>query len=328
MTTRDDNALTPEERALAQRLAKVGPQGEPSPSLDARILAMAHAAASAPADDVAPARVTTLRKRKPQTWVTTVGFAASLAIACGIAWNLREMPDAPPPAPVAAQAPEEEAVEYQPPPPPSMSARVVPRRPLNMPAPPPEPVATQPRSTSRAATRAKVQPKPQSFEAAPIVLDEAVHPVAPGAINPIDVTSVESTTVLSAEQIAKLPKARTITAPPMAAPAAAPAAAAAPPAQDQYQRAADAALERRRQANEAGAAAKAARAEEPAFAESDEEVVPPATANDPAVRDAWLLRIRELMRDGKRDQARESLHAFRARYPGQPLPEDLRALGE
>ncbi|MUV14254.1 hypothetical protein [Noviluteimonas gilva] len=327
MNTRDDNALTPEERALAQRLAKIGPQGgEPSPSLDARILAMAHAAASAPVEDVAPARVTTLRKRKPQTWVTTVGFAASLAIACGIAWNLREMPDAPPPEPVAAQAPEEEAVEYQPPPPPSMSARVVPRRPLNMPAPPPEPVVTQPRSTSRAAARAKVEPKPQPFEAAPIVLDEAVHPVAPGAINPIDVTSVESTTVFSAEQLAKLPKARTITAPPMAAPAAAPAPAA--PTRDQFQRAADASLERRRQANEADAAAKAARAEEPAFAESDEEVVPPATANDPAVRDAWLLRIRELVRDGKLDQARESLHAFRARYPGQPLPEDLRALGE
>jgi hypothetical protein len=322
MTTRDDNALTPEERTLAQRLAKVGPQGEPSPSLDARILAMAHAAASAPADDVAPVRVTTLRKRKPQTWVTTVGFAASLAIACGIAWNLREMPDAPQAASAPMQAAEEEAVEYRPPPPPSMSARVVPRRPLNMPEPPPEPVVTQPRSTSRAAARAKAEPKPQSFESAPIVLDEAVHPIASGNVNPIDVSSAESTTILSAEQISKIPVPRALNAPPVAAPAAAPAAPA------QYQRAADAALERRRQANEADAAAKAARAEEPAFAEADEEVVPPATANDPAVRDAWLLRIRELVRDGHLDQARESLHAFRARYPGQPLPEDLRALGE
>ena len=35
--------LTPEERALAARLARLGPHGEPSPALDARILAAARA---------------------------------------------------------------------------------------------------------------------------------------------------------------------------------------------------------------------------------------------------------------------------------------------
>jgi hypothetical protein len=35
-----DDALTPEERALADRLARLGSQGEPSPALDARILFM------------------------------------------------------------------------------------------------------------------------------------------------------------------------------------------------------------------------------------------------------------------------------------------------
>ncbi len=319
MNTRDDNlrdqgGLTAEERALAQRLAKVGPQGEPSPSLDARILAMAHAAASETVH-AGPAQVTPIRKRRPQAWVTTLGFAASLAIACGIAWNLREMPGTPAAAPVV-QAPAEDAVEYRPPPPPSMSARVVPRRPMNVPAPPPEEsVATQPRSPPRAPARAKVEPEPQAFGYKPaIVLDEAVHP-APAAPTPREVTTFESTTVPNAEHIAREADARG---------SAAPAAAAAAPAQHQ----ADAALERRRQATAADVAAKAARAEEPASAEADEEVVPPATANDPAVRDAWLLRIRELVHAGQLDQARESLHAFRARYPGQPLPEDLRALGE
>ncbi|KGQ18919.1 hypothetical protein LF41_158 [Lysobacter dokdonensis DS-58] len=121
---------------------------------------------------------------------------------------------------------------------------------------------------------------------------------------------------------------------PSAAPAAPPAAAAAAPAsamesaQMQSQREADAAQRYQRAAAASDAAAKARQAEEPAFAEPDEEVVPPATANDPAVRDAWLQRIRELVRAGQLDQARESLQAFRARYPGHALPEDLRALGE
>src|SRR5690606_8160110 len=45
----DRDALTPEERALADRLARLGPQGEPSPALDARILAAAREATAAPA---------------------------------------------------------------------------------------------------------------------------------------------------------------------------------------------------------------------------------------------------------------------------------------
>jgi len=132
-----------------------------------------------------------------------------------------------------------------------------------------------------------------------------VHP-APAAPAPRQVTTVDSTTVMSAEQLARQPEVRGN---------AAPAAAAAPAPVAAQREAAD-------------VAAKAARAEEPVFDESDDADVPPATANDPAVRDAWLLRIRELVHAGQLDQARESLQAFRARYPGQPLPEDLRALGQ
>lgn len=56
------------------------------------------------------------------------------------------------------------------------------------------------------------------------------------------------------------------------------------------------------------------------------EDVPPATAAAPAVREAWLARIRELTRQGRLDQARDSLQVFRARYPDYRLPDDLRAL--
>jgi hypothetical protein len=61
---------------------------------------------------------------------------------------------------------------------------------------------------------------------------------------------------------------------------------------------------------------------------SDEplDAMPPATADAPGVRDAWLQRIRSLMDNGDIVEGRRSLRAFVARYPDYPLPEDLRAL--
>jgi resuscitation-promoting factor RpfA len=79
----------------------------------------------------------------------------------------------------------------------------------------------------------------------------------------------------------------------------------------------------------ASAAAPATAVEEDVeFAEPDEEVVPPATADSPQVREAWLQRIRELAKAGRLDDARASLREFRHRYPGVALPDDVRALGE
>jgi hypothetical protein len=54
--------------------------------------------------------------------------------------------------------------------------------------------------------------------------------------------------------------------------------------------------------------------------------VPPATANAPAVRDAWLQRIHALIDSGDVVGARASVHAFSQRYPDYALPDDLRAL--
>ena len=53
---------------------------------------------------------------------------------------------------------------------------------------------------------------------------------------------------------------------------------------------------------------------------------PPVSADSPQVQQAWLQRIRELIVHGKLDEARASLAEYHRRYPGQPLPDDLRAL--
>lgn len=90
--------LNDEERALAALIARDGPHGEPSPSLDAKILAAAHSAVDRPA------------RRKPR-WPVFTGAAASVLLAAGIGWQMLSERDqeaafgeAPTHAPAAATA--------------------------------------------------------------------------------------------------------------------------------------------------------------------------------------------------------------------------------
>lgn len=318
MNPRDDaagnGALTPEERALAQRLARLGAQGEPSPALDARILAAAHAAAEAPPADAPPMRRRSDRpRRRAARWPTVFGFAASLALAFGIAWQLRPVPPAPSRAANAESLGEDPLATYKPPAP-AMSVRVLPPRPLNIPAPPPaEPTRPAPRAVLRQASPADADRKPQAFDHPPF-LDEALpaHGVAAPA------PAAEAAAAAAAPAAPPAPQQRAV---PLLAQPAAKAASNA------MQSEADTA-ERRREAADTLDAMAVPQSAEPEFAEPDEEVVPPATADSPEVRNAWLLRIRELVRKGDTSAARESLRAFRARYPQYVLPDDLRALEE
>lgn len=91
--------LTPEERALAQSLSRLGPHGGPSPGLDARILAAARAAvqeAPAPGGQVPPPR---------RRWPLGLGVAASVLLAAGVAWQLRPAYEVPVASEVPAAAP-------------------------------------------------------------------------------------------------------------------------------------------------------------------------------------------------------------------------------
>lgn len=62
------------------------------------------------------------------------------------------------------------------------------------------------------------------------------------------------------------------------------------------------------------------------FVDDPDEDVPPATVDSPAVRDAWLNRIVELLDQGQRQDAKASLAEFRRRYPVATLPPRLRTL--
>jgi hypothetical protein len=266
--------------------------------LDARILAAAHAATTA----------TPARKRTPR-WPVAFGIAASLALAVGIAWQLRPLPEATvyDEAASAAAVPAEssemtaesaaDTIAQSTAEPPSVALRK---------PPPPQVQAHQERkvaarnvppveSAARAAAKAEPQAFPRSVAPPPpaepaVVFDEPMPVDAPAPPAPPPASAATST---------------------------APGQLAAPGAVRESHNA-------QGYAQEKTVAADAAMD----TYEADEEVVPPATADSPQVREAWLQRIRELAQGGKTEEARASLREFRHRYPAHTLPEDLRALAE
>lgn len=193
----DPMPLDPEERALAARLARLGPHGEPSPALDARVLAAAHAATAGGAD-----RGGRERGWRRARWPVGAGVAASLALAATIAWQMRPLPapvvspDDPAaraPADIAAAdasapaaAPSLRMLSGPPPVPeappvvfdaPSPVAEVPPAKPMPLPPPlppPPPPAPPAPPVAAAPAPVAVTAPAPPVADA-----DEADDPGAP-----------------------------------------------------------------------------------------------------------------------------------------------------
>ena len=109
---------------------------------------------------------------------------------------------------------------------------------------------------------------------------------------------------------------------PVAAPPAAPAPRAAPAASAPAPTAA-------RSGAGSGFVAEPPADKAAAEAESTTDLYddrPPVSADSPEFRQAWLQRIRKLVADGRRADARASLQEFRRRYPDAVVPEDLRPL--
>lgn len=313
--------LTPEERALAMRLARLGQHGEPSPALDARILAAARAEVPAAANP----------PRKPARWPLALGIAASVALAVGLAWQLRPLPapvaydEAASAVGVAATSPAAEAQAVD------AMAAPDPAPPVAVPAePPPAADDDAPHAFQRSAEPARqAAPKPGTHDAGEAHAEARQErslrapPAPPAAVvlQAPPTAGVESGTAAAADMA--------LPAPPPAAPAAAAAKAAAPTPQATAREAAarEAAAERRPRNTTATSATESRAAAEDTFVDEPfAEDVPPATADSPAVRDAWLHRIRELQAAGDTEAARTSLREFVRRYPAFPLPDDLRPL--
>lgn len=294
----DPPSLTPEERELAQRLAQAGPPREPSPALDARILLAARAAAGS-----TPVRQLSRR------WPVALGLAASLVLAVGVAWRLRPLP--------------ETRAGY-----PAASANQT--RPGAVPSP------VEPMSEVQSSAAADAG----TTDTAPVVETPAPEPVSQKPARD-EMRKVTEEPPAEPAIVFDLPAQST------AARMAPRSAASAPPVDDAAPQAfgssasvrrattaspspasASDAMQAQSATNEAARAAMVGAAAGTDSASNDEPAddVPPATADSPAVRDAWLQRIRGLVDSGDVAAARASLREFVRRYPASPLPEDLRAL--
>ena len=314
MNRRPPQPLDAEERALAARLPRPHGRSEPGPDLDARILAAARTA-------LEPARPGTTARRR--SWIAPTAVAASLLLAVGLAWQLRppEALEASVPATTATAAADASgdalsspAFEAAPAP----AAVAVPSVDLEQRQPMPQPL-----EPTRVA-------KHEHAAVAPLAAAEITEIAAAPAPPPAPPAPAAPAAAMADEAFASTPPAaeQAATAPARAA-ALAKSAQTGSIARESAAAAGSASL--RQQAPPARAADNATldttavpRAKQ-AAAEPDEEV-PPATADAPEVRDAWLKRIGELLKQGKHDEAKASLAEFRRRYPDVSLPTDLRKL--
>ncbi len=335
MNSHDREPLTPEEREFAQRLSRLGGHAAPSPALDAKILAAARAA------------VQPQPRRQRARWPLGVGIAASLALAIGIAWQLRPLPgdevlpaasesesagvvhiepritEAPAVVAPHADSAADEASEA----PPESTAILPARRtasadeiskdpPVTLRYAPPEEAKASEVAAPRAVQQAPPEP-PVGFTAPPPSPPAPPPPPAPPAPaaampTPVFVPSPQADEVVDAEARQQAQRAR------------------AAESADAY-RAANA-REEQQSLDSISVTGSRLRRVKPASSEQavvfdqpvDEQ--PPASFSTPAARDAWLQRIRELVRAGELDAARASLQEFRRRHPDHVLPEDLKAL--
>jgi len=292
-TPRPHEPLTPEERALAARLARIGPHGTPLPALDAKILGAAHAAAG--------------RQARPgqRRWPALLGLAATLALAIGVTWQMRPTVDTVPrdevpraSAPVAATA----AAAGNSAPPPAATAKQA-----------TAPVAgTVPEQSGRMRVGGPATAAPSQAPAAAAAPDRA-------AASAISAPSAPPQP--PAPQTAPAPAPPP---PPLAAEQTGDSAAARQAQPDTMARREQ---DSRAQSNAEVTQKALGNAASPAAFPQDLATVPVARDSELAPAD-WLERVR-LRRDaGDLVGARESLQLLRRAHPEVILPDDLRQLAD
>lgn len=212
--------LDADERALAAQLPHLRGRGEPAPALDARILAAAHAAASAP-----------VAARRRRSWVVPLTLTASLGLALGLAWQLQPLDTRP-----TQHAPAESAMDNVRPPAaiaPAPAVSVVPAPALRV-AKPVQPAPAAPQAPAVVLEQPRAVPMPAPMQTA-TASDNASPPAvaASGALLPPSPPSPPAPEAFPATSAAPPPAALAHTAVEAAAPAKArPVEAMAKQAQD------------------------------------------------------------------------------------------------
>jgi len=196
----------PGEAELAALYRKL-PQAEPGPTLDRAVL---RAASEALANDAASA---THPVRRRTRWPVALGSAAALVLVAGLAWRMRDMPSAAPPAvPVPAEVADRSA---QPEPDPAMTPPPAPAAPAMAPSPAPRMAAPAPvrQAAAPKASRAKarkamarpvakpqaVQQEPPPMPAPPAMMEAAAPAPAPGRLMPAPAPPAAMTTRFAAD---------------------------------------------------------------------------------------------------------------------------------
>lgn len=333
--------LTPEERELAKLTAHLGPQGEPSPALDARILSAAHAALERKQP-----------RRKPR-WPVAMGLAASVIFAVGIAWQLRPLQQAP--VLVSAQAPVDETVQ----------AQVMVDSPPGLASPAAEPAEEMAAADAAAPVQARVEqapPAPAKALAAPAVGSRetlARQQAARAKTRASDGARQERMTgnmATASVPPPPAPPAPVSMAPAIQAEPAAPAAFTPDPRERETQN--DAYMRRSVAADSSMAGAGMVSARPQAEASAEAKAARPSTATHakenttldrvevsgsrmkrtdlqvPVSDDAalpvneWLERVRTRYGLGDAGAAKQSLLLFVKDHPSEPVPGDLEPLLE
>ncbi len=330
----------------------------PMAEVDAMAMASAPSAARPTSSHVA-------RARQRRRWPAMAGIAATLMLTFGLAWQMRPQ-DAPLLEPSdalrapMAKAPgsggprADDAADSAMAPPPPAAAKVAEE------ARAPAPIVAEPTMPAAPAAADAPRASPQRAEGVRSGSGD-MRGIAPAPAEPIGSVSQEQMAPPSPVAV-DAPSPMVTPAPAPASPPApaqpAPAFAPPPPpppiaarsvgpsttAPVAAERSRDAETKRRQQSSaaaEAAADAAAAKASN-GRAELDRIEVtgsridgagdqplddqPPASADSPAVREAWLARVRQLVADGRGDDARDSLREYRRRHPDAPIPDDLRPL--
>ncbi len=309
---------------MAKALPRLHGRAAPGPDLDASILAAAQAA-------VRPSKPLLFKAKPRIRWIAPAALAASMVLAVGMAWQLRPLPTLEsahstaqsdtagmPTAVMMEPAPGDQPVLKTQSIPATTPAVAPVRAQSNAPAvstPEAPPVPGEMPVNSQGAPHAAPVPPAPPAPAAPLPAVETDAAAPPPTLDQL--TSERVMRARTAEPAASA-SARSMTRDAASTSAnKADAAETTGPVLPKTIRATPVAPEVR---NEAEMAVDAG------FVGDPTDDIPPATAASPAVRDAWLRRIGELLEQGERQEAEASLAEFRRRYPAAVLPPRLRAL--